>query len=226
MFDLSFEASLLTVFCTLAGVFALYKATDKNKLVLWVCGIWIVFQGVVSSTGFYLADFSIPPRFLLIIGPPFLFILVLFNIRSGKRFLDQMDLKTLMWSHTLRVPLELVFFWLNQDGYFPTEMTFEGRNFGYIAGLTAPFMIWFTMPATTEKRRWALLIWNMLCILIMINSIRLGILSSPHFAAQYGFEIPNTGLGYFPFIWQPSFLVPLFSMAHIVTIRQLWLRKV
>jgi hypothetical protein len=55
----------------------------------------------------------------------------------------------------------------------------------------------------------------------MINSIRVGILSSPHFAEVYGFEVPNRALGYFPFVWQPSVLVPLFFLAHVVAIRQL-----
>ncbi|MBK6998267.1 MAG: hypothetical protein IPH31_26575 [Lewinellaceae bacterium] len=98
----------------------------------------MALQAAVSLTGFYLAEFSMPPRFLLIIGPPFLVILALFNHAGGKRFLDQMDLSTLMWLHTIRVPLEIGFFWLNQYGYFPTEMTYDGQNFGYLAGLTAP----------------------------------------------------------------------------------------
>ncbi len=225
MLDLPIRVPLLVTICCFAGVYALYRATNKNKTILWVCGIWMALQAAVSLTGFYLAEFSMPPRFLLIIGPPFLVILALFNHAGGKRFLDQMDLSTLMWLHTIRVPLEIGFFWLNQYGYFPTEMTYDGQNFGYLAGLTAPFLIWFTMPTDTPKRLWVLLIWNVLCIGLMLNSIRMGILSSPHFAEEHGYAIPNTALGYFPFIWQPSFLVPLFSLAHLVAIRQLLKKK-
>ena len=225
MLDLPVHVPLLMVLCCLAGVFALYRASGNSKTMLWICGIWMAFQAAVSLTGFYLASFSMPPRFLLIIGPPFLLILVLFNNRDGKRFLDRLDLTTLMWAHTIRVPLEFCFFWLHQHGYYPAEMTYDGRNFGYLAGLTAPFMIWLTLPANTPARYWGLMTWNFLCIGLMINSIRMGILSSPHFAAAYGYEVPNRALGYFPYVWQPSLLVPLFFLGHVVGIRRLIKQK-
>lgn len=226
MLDLPIHIPLLAVVCCLAGVFVLYRAAGNSKTILWVCGIWMTFQAGISMTGFYLADFSMPPRFLLIIGPPFLLILVLFNHRRGKKILDGLDLTTIMWGNTVRVPLEICFFWLNQHGLFPTEMTYDGRNFGYLAGLTAPFAIWFTIPVNTTARRWGLILWNIFCIGLMINSIRLGIMSSPHFAEKYGFDIPNRGLGYFPFIWQPSVLVPLFFFCHLVAIRQVLAKKI
>lgn len=221
MLDLPIHIPLLMAACCVAGVFALYHASEKNARVFWVCSLWLLLQSCISITGFYLADTS-SPRFLLIIGPPFLLIPILFWTSWGKHFLDQLDLDVLMWSNTIRIPLELCFFWLNQHGHFPTEMTFDGRNFGYLAGLTAPFIIWFTMPANTAVKRRALVAWNIVCIGLMINSIRVGILSSPNFAAKYGYEIPNSALGYFPFVWQPSYIVPYFFLAHLVVIRRMW----
>ena len=43
----------------------------------------------------------------------------------------------------MRVGVEVVLFWLFIKRVVPESMTFEGRNFDIISGITAPFVAYF-----------------------------------------------------------------------------------
>lgn len=223
MLDLPVRIPLLMAAITLVALYAFYKSSGKNKWVLSLGGSWLALQAAVSLTGFYYRDFSLPPRFSLLIGPPLLFAIGLFFSRAGKNFLDRLDLIVLMWFHTVRIPLELCLLWLYQEGQVPVEMTFEGRNFGYFAGLTAPFLVWLAFPPVTRARRVLLIAWNVACVLLWLNIVGTGIASSPHFAERFGIETENRAVFYFPFVWLPSFVAPALLLAHLAAIRQLFL---
>tara|TARA_R110002096_G_scaffold209585_1_gene396758 strand:- start:1620 stop:1829 length:210 start_codon:yes stop_codon:yes gene_type:complete len=42
---------------------------------------------------------------------------------------------------------------------------------------------------------------------------------------QLAFDQPNIGVTYFPFVWIPAVIVPIILFSHLVSIRQLILRK-
>src|ERR1044072_7442907 len=97
---------------TILTVFLFYKATRNSVTTLIVILLWLVLQTVMGLYGFYTVTNTTPPRFLLLPGLPVLLIITLLVTKRGLRFIDSLDLKTLTILHIIRIPVELVLFWL------------------------------------------------------------------------------------------------------------------
>jgi hypothetical protein len=103
-------------------------------------------------------------------------------------------------------------------------MTFEGRNFDILSGITAPVIYYFVFIKKNMSRK-ALLLWNFICLGLLFNIVINAILSVPAPFQQFAFEQPAIAIQYFPFIWLPSVIVPLVLLSHLAAIRQLFLAK-
>src|SRR5689334_15342389 len=99
----------LTTFLT---VYIFYKASRYSKLTAAILLSWLAFQSILGLSGFYLVTDTIPPRFLLVIGPPVLLIIVLLLTKPGRTYIDQLDLRDLTILHVIRIPVEIVLFLL------------------------------------------------------------------------------------------------------------------
>ena len=99
-------------------------------------------------------------------------------------------------------------------------MTFEGRNFDILSGISAPIMAWLAFR-NGKINRPLLLIWNVLALLLLINIVTNAILSVPSPLQKFAFDQPNVGILYFPFIWLPSTVVPIVLFSHLVSFYQL-----
>jgi len=212
---------ILTSFLT---VYLFYKASNNSKTVLLIILIWLAFQGVLVSTGFYLNTATVPPRLILIGVPPMLCIVLLFFIKKGKQFLDSLDEKTLTLLHIIRIPMELVLYWLFIYETIPQLMTFEGRNFDILSGLSAPLIYHFGYIKQTLGKS-ILIIWNYVCILLLVNIVVNAILSVETPFQQFAFDQPNVAILYFPYVWLPCCIVPLVFLSHFATLRKLHRRN-
>jgi hypothetical protein len=212
--------SVVFILTTLVTLYFFITATGKKRLVLLIVISWLVLQAILAFSEFYLKTDTIPPRFALMIVPPILLFIFLFLTTTGKRFLDALNQEQLTWIHSVRVPVELVLFWLFVYGQVPQLMTFEGRNFDIISGLTAPFIAVFGFRRAKISTKW-LLLWNFICLVLLFNIVANAILSAPTNFQQFAFEQPNVGVMYFPFNWLPSFIVPVVLFAHCAQIRYL-----
>ncbi len=201
-----------------AGLF--YKAAANSKPVLLIFIIWLALQAFIALSGFYIITDTIPPRFLLLVLPPFLVITGLFASSKGRKFMDDLDLKTLTILHTIRIPVEIVLFFLFTYKTVPELMTFEGRNFDILSGITAPVIFYFAF-IRQQLNRQILLIWNFICLGLLVNIVTNAILSAPFPFQQFAFDQPNIAVLYFPFIWLPCCVVPLVLLSHLAAIRQL-----
>jgi hypothetical protein len=211
----------LTTFLT---IFLFYRATRTSTLSLGIIFIWLSFQSVMGMVGFYTVTDSTPPRFLLLIGPPLLFIIALFFSRSGRAFLDTLDIKALTLLHIVRVPVEIVLFWLFMHECVPELMTFEGRNFDILSGLTAPLVYYFGFIKKRLNNK-ILILWNLACLALLFNIVLNAVLSAPSPFQKFAFDQPNIAVLYFPFVWLPCCIVPLVLLSHLTTLRQLVPRK-
>ena len=205
---------------TILAIFIFYKASGKSRKILLILLVWLLLQTVISSTGFYSITRTIPPRFLLAVIPPLLLIICLFITERGKRFIDTLDIKLLTILHVIRIPIEIVLLLLFLDKTVPQLMTFEGRNFDILSGLTAP-VIYYLVFIKKKLSRKALLVWNFFCLGLLVNIVVIAILSAPFTFQRLAFDQPNIAVLYFPFIWLPSCVVPLVLFSHLASIRQL-----
>lgn len=186
--------------------------------------LWLAIQGLVGFLGFYKITDTTPPRFVLLIGPAFLFIILLFLTNKGRSYLDSLNYEWLTWLHMIRIPVEIVLFWLFLDRMLPESMTFEGRNLDIISGITAPFIAFFGFRRQYIGRA-GLIAWNLLCLGLVLNVLTYGILSAPSPFQQLSFNQPNIAILYFPFVWLAGFIVPVVLLAHLSSLRMLILKR-
>lgn len=216
--------SLIFALTVLISVYLFFKAVNSSKTVLAVIILWIITQSIISVTGFYKSENTVPPRFALLIMPPLLMILLLFITKKGKSFIDQLNIKTLTIIHIIRIPVELVLWALFLNKAIPELMTFEGRNFDVLSGITAPIVYYFTFVKKKTSAK-VLLIWNFICLALVINIAINAVLSLPTPLQQFAFDQPNIALLQFPFTLLPAVLVPFVVFSHLASIRQLLINR-
>jgi hypothetical protein len=220
MENIPFYIPLVFVLTTLIAVGLFFKASSNNVRVLAVILPWMALQAVLTAIGFYAVTDTIPPRFPLAVVPALALTIVLFSTPKGRRFIDRFDSKTLTILHVVRIPVELVLFWLYGQALIPELMTFEGRNFDIISGITAPLIFYFGY-IKPKLNRSLLIGWNLICLALLFNIVIHAILSFPSPLQQLAFDQPNIGVLRFPFIWLPSVVVPIVLFSHLATLRSL-----
>ncbi len=213
----------LFILCTVFSIWQLYNASNKNRIVLILLLSWTILQGFIGLSGFYQNTQTIPPRFSLTLLPAIAFIIMLFFTRKGQVFLSSLSILKLTAIHIVRIPVEICLFYLFISRLIPQIMTFEGYNFDILSGISA--IVIYYMVYINKINRTLLLVWNILCLLLLINIVTIAILSVPTSFQSFGFNQPNTAITYFPFIWLPSVIVPLVLLSHLATIRQLLLKS-
>lgn len=200
--------------------FFFYKATQSNKTALAVITTWTAIQAVVSISGFYTTENTLPPRFALAVLPPLIFITIIFITKTGRTFMDSLDVRALTLVHIIRIPVELVLLWLYMHKAVPELMTFEGRNLDILSGITAPLIYYFVFIKNSAGKN-VLIIWNFICLALLINIAFNAFLSVPTAFQKFAFEQPNVALLYFPFTMLPSVIVPLVMFSHLASIRKI-----
>ena len=206
---------------TLLTIYFFALATTQMRLVLSILFIWLAAQAVISITGFYYRNtHAQPPAFLLATLPNMLVILVLFITKRGRTFIDGMNLKVLTILHIIRIPVEIVLLWLCMHKVVPQIMTFEGRNFDILSGISAPFIYYIAFRKETYNK-WVLLVWNIICLILLINIVSIAILSAPFAFQRFGLDQPNIAVLYFPYIWLTACVVPVVLLSHLASIRLL-----
>ena len=220
MGHIPFYIPVVFIATTVLTLLLLFKASRYAKIVLAISLLWLGIQAGLGLAEFYLVTDTIPPRFALAVVPPVLLAIACFTTARGKAFIDRFDASWLTLLHTVRVPVEIVLFWLFVQKYVPQLMTFEGRNLDILSGITAPVVMYFGY-AQRRLNRNVLLAWNFVCLGLLFNIVIHAMLSAPSSFQQFDFDQPNVGVLYFPFIWLPSFIVPVVLFSHLVSIRQL-----
>jgi len=184
--------------------------------------VWLIIQAVLTLKDVYNFETdSFPPTILLFgILPPLLSIIILFLTEKGKQLIDSLPLTNITYLNIVRIPVEIVLFWLFLNKTVPELMTFQGRNFDIIAGITAPIVAYFWIVKEKNNRK-KILIWNFIGLGLLINIVINAFLSAPTPIQQFGLEQPNIAILNFPFSWLPTFVVPFILFGHLVSIRQL-----
>jgi hypothetical protein len=205
---------------TALAVGLFYAAARQSRRTLLLLLGWVLLQGAIGRSGFYTVANTLPPRMALLLGPPLGVIGLLFATVAGRRYLAGLRLDVLTLLHVVRVPVELVLLGLYLHGAVPRLMTFEGRNWDIVVGLTA-LVVYYVAFHRKQLGRRGLLLWNVLGLASLLNIVVNAMLSVPTPWQRFAFEQPNVAILHFPFVWLPGCVVPLVLLAHLVAIRRL-----
>ena len=177
------------------------KKNIYNRVLFLIIG-WTLFITALSLKGFF-QDFSgVPPCFMIVLVVPLITILIATFSKSTKEILLHVPAAHLIRLQVFRVFVEILLWMTFLQNLLPVQMTFEGRNFDVISGLTALPAAFFLV-----NNRKGLIAWNLFTLGLLINVVSVAILSLP--TPFRVFENELTIVAYFPFIWLPGLLVPL-----------------
>ncbi|WP_422083778.1 hypothetical protein [Ulvibacterium sp.] len=224
MAEVSVCTTIGFILTTIATIWLFFKASGNRRVILFIL-IWSSIVGILGFNGFYQKPDALPPRFIFLLGPVLLFVLLLPLTKKGKRFMDNLDLKWLTLLHCIRVPVELVLYFVFLKGLVPDLMTFEGYNFDILSGLSAPIL--YNLVFVNKKVGLnGLLLWNIVCLGLLLNILTIAVLSAQTPFQKMAFDQPNIGVTYFPLVWLPTVIVPIVFLSHLASIGQiLSLRK-
>ena len=212
--------SIIFILTTVLAIVLFYKAANNSTAVLLILLGWAIVQTALGLAKFYTNTSTVPPRFIFLAAPAVLFIIFLFSINKGRHFIDGLNIKYLTILHVVRIPVEIVLLWLFLNKVVPQIMTFEGRNFDIAAGITAPIVYYFGFIKNKLSKK-IILLWNFICLALLLNIVVIAVLSAPTALQQFGFTQPNIAILYFPFNLLPGVIVPLVLLSHLAAIRQL-----
>ncbi len=211
-------AFLVTVFLT--GL--LFIRAVKNKTIpVIVLTLWLAVTGILAFKKFFIETTATPPMFIFAVAPAFIFILIVMVSKKGHAFTNTLDVRQLTLLHIVRIPVEVILYWLAVEKVIPDLMTFEGRNFDIISGITAPVIYFVCFKDSKVLNKKLLLAWNFICLGLLLNIVLHAVLSAPFSFQQFAFGQPNIAVLYFPFVWLPSFIVMLVLLSHLVVISRL-----
>lgn len=225
IFGLTAVATLLLFIWTVRN--STSELTRKKAIPIFIgLTIWLTIQAVLTLKNIYKSDTNnFPPKIILIgILPTMLTIVLLFATLRGRQFIDSLPIKHLTYLNIVRAPVEIILFWLFLNKAIPELMTFEGRNFDIIAGISAPIVAYFGLTKAKLSRK-AILLWNIICLGLLINIVVNALFSAPSPIQKFAFNQPNIAILNFPFSWLPTFIVPIVLFGHLTSIRQLMNNK-
>lgn len=215
---------LTTLFAYIVCIFSVANSNmprlaKKSTMASLLMLLWLIFQSTLSLNGWYMDRESVPPHILFpVVVNLGLFALGFFT-PLGRKFMDSVSLKTLLWVHLVRIPVELSLYWLAQSKQVPWSMTFQGYNFDIAFGLTAPLIIWlYSKQRLSDK---LFMIWNVLGLVSILAVFVRGGGAVPSPWQVWDFNQPNYAVLHFPFVWLPSFLAMVVIFTHMVALRRL-----
>lgn len=181
---------------------------------------WTLIISGLSLSGF-IADFStFPPRLVIVLVIPLVTIIIVTFSKTLKEILLHVPVRNIIRLQIFRVFVEILLWLLLLQNRLPVQMSFEGRNFDVISGLTAPIAAYFFATNATVLR-----IWNLISLGLLINIVAIAILSLPTPLRFFMNEPANTIVAEFPYVFLPGLLVPLAYGLHFFSLRQLTIMK-
>jgi hypothetical protein len=219
---------ILTTFATLAFLLQAIKTVGlerfPSKLFLFLLPLWIFFQAALALGGFYTGTVSWPPRIVLFAVLPTVFLIIAYFVFFRRTFIDRLPLGTLTLLHIVRIPVEIVLYWLFVGRQVPEAMTFAGMNFDIISGILAP-VAYIAAIRGGAYRRWILIAYNILGLVLLATIVSIAVMSLQSPLQQMAFDQPNRAVLFFPYVWLPSIVVPIVLFAHLASLWKLFTRR-
>lgn len=203
---------------------ALFKSGEDNRAqVLKATGfvtLWLTLTGGAAALG-KLQDFdSLPPPLVFVLLP---MILLCFGIAFtgwGSQMVQGLTLSGMVGLQGFRLPLELVMHQAANYGLMPPQMSYTGRNFDILTGITA-LLLAFALKRDPGLPRWLVWSWNIVGLGLLINVVTVAILSFPFPFRVFMNEPANIWVTHFPYIWLPAVMVATALTGHLLIFRKL-----
>jgi hypothetical protein len=180
-------------------------------------GAWLAVTAGLAMGG-VLDAYARPPRWPLLPLIAFAAIVLLTRSAAASRLLSAVPPAWPIAAQTFRVGVELALFALYAAGRAPVQITFEGRNFDVLVGLSAPWIGWLVATKRIGSR--GAVAWNVLGLAVLANTVGTLASSAPGPLHLDWPGAPFTAIATWPIVWLPGFLMPTAVFLHVVSLRQ------
>lgn len=210
---------LLFAFAVLWCLLCAFAATGSRWFVMGLIALGAL-HWVLASSDVYADATAFPPPQLALLGPVLIALIALLLFPKGRAWLGALPLIPLTALHILRVPVELVLHGGYEAGLVPQDMTYSGRNFDIVSGITAIGMVAWMMSKRPPGRA-VLVGWNLACLALLFNVVITAALSVPSTVQRINFDAPNLLVVRAPYVLLPALLVPCVLWAHAAALVRL-----
>jgi hypothetical protein len=186
--------------------------------------LWLGATAALAQSGFLSDWTAFPPRWPLLPLTALGMFVLLGWTRTFRRLLTEVPSWQPVALQTFRLGVELAFWRLHVEGFAPVQVTFEGRNFDVLIGLTAPVVAIGIATGWVGPR--ITVAWNLLGLAMLFNAIGTVATSTPGPLHLDWPGEPFTAIATWPVIWIPAFLAPAAIFLHFVSIGQAIVRFV
>lgn len=196
------------------------KKEQKKSLLLRTYALTFIW--VLSLSALSLLDVTsrfswFPVNVIITLLFPLAMVLYIsFNSKS-RELLRHTPVTGLTYLHTYRLVVGLLLWMLFLNNRLPLHLTFEGKNYDILAGLTAPVVV-----LAFAKRKIVMIFWNLLALALLLNFMLSILFSSPSPVRLFHEEPSSAVLFTFPYVFLPGILIPMALMLHLLTLRKLW----
>lgn len=181
-------------------------------------GAWLAVTAFLAARGVVRFD-TTPPTAMILLAISLGLALFLALSKIGGTIVERVPLAALVAVQSFRLPLELLMHRAYEEGLMPVQMSYSGRNFDIITGITA-ILVAFVAS------RWRIVAgWNVVGFLLLLNIMTVAMLSAPLPIRVFHNEPANVWVLRAPFIWLPVFFVPVALAGHLMVWRSLRRRR-
>lgn len=179
---------------------------------------WAIFLSGWSLSGIAGRFDLFPLNFAPVLVIPFITIIIVTFSGKLRHLLPLVPHKSIIHLQVFRVFVEILLWALFVQHLLPEQMTFEGRNFDILSGLTAPLAAIFLV-----RSRVGMIVWNLVCLGLLINIVTVAILSMPVPFRVFDNGPSNVIVTQFPYILLPGMLVPLAYGLSFFSLRRVFI---
>jgi hypothetical protein len=231
MEQVSPAVSVVFIAATFAAVGLLMRAAKAAgteslpyRILVFVFPLWILFQGAIALSGFYYSGGANGARLLLFGVAPSLVFVLAYLIVFRNSFVSKLPMKLLIAVHIVRIPVEIVLYWLYQGGQIPRDMTFAGYNYDIVTGVFGIILLIY-LNSVEKPSRLPIWAFNFVGLALLAVVVVTAIVSTPGPLQMVNFDQPNVAVLFLPYIWLPTIVVPIVIFAHFASLTQLMLNR-
>lgn len=193
-----------------------------RRVAITIC-LWALLVTAWSAGGMMSKFNLFPFNVLPVVAIPLVTMIAVTMSKGAKHLLPVIPPNSLIALQSLRFFVEGVLWLLLLLGQLPRQVTFEGRNFDIIAGITAPLIAFLMLRKNLSRS--IVVLWNLISLALLANIVSVAILSMPSPIRLFDNEPSTLLLTQFPGAFLPGLLVPLAYGLHFLSLRQLYLLK-
>jgi hypothetical protein len=195
-------------------------AARRASMVALFTVAWVAVTALVAMRGLLTFD-GRPPTMLFLLVITIVLTIALGLSPFGRRLALGVPLAALVGFQAFRILVELSMHRAYSEGLMPVQMSYSGRNFDIVSGVTALLLGLWLATGARRSGKGVVFGWNVLGLLLLLNILVVALLSAPTPLRAFSNDPPNIWVTQFPWVWLPVVMVAAALLGHILVFRRL-----